>query len=74
MSKTSNKITESYKNRKYSFEEKSDDNKIVLQIGEKSIEVFKKSNGYYSLYLPYSTYTSVSELAKKVIDAVPGFS
>jgi hypothetical protein len=74
MSKTPNKITETYKNSKFSFEEKPDDNKIIVQVGGKSIEVIKKGNRYYSIYLPYSTYPSVSELAKKVIDVVPGFS
>jgi hypothetical protein len=74
MSKTSNKVNESYKNTKFSFEEKHEDNKIVLQIGGKSIEVVKRDNGYYSAYLPYGTYPSVSELAKDVIDFVSGFS
>lgn len=74
MSKTSNKVTESHKNIKFSFEEKPDDNKIVLQIGGKSIEVVKKGAGYYSVLLPYATYPSLSELAKKIIDFVPGFS
>jgi hypothetical protein len=74
MSKTSNKVNEIYKNSKFAFEEKPDDNKIVLQIGGKSIEVVKRGNGYYSAYLPYATYPSVAELAKNVIDFVPGFS
>jgi hypothetical protein len=74
MSKTSNKVTESYKNNKFSFEEKPGDNKIVLQIGGKSIGVLKKGNRYHSVYLPYSTYPSVSALAKKVVDVVSGFS
>jgi hypothetical protein len=74
MSKTPNKVTETYKNRNISFEEKPDNNKIVVQIGEKSIEVIRKGDRYYSLYLPYATHSSVSELAKNIIDRVPGFS
>lgn len=75
MSKTSNKVTESYKNTKFSFEEKPNDkNKIVLHIGGKSIEVVKRDNGYYSAYLPYGIYPSVSALVKDVIDFVSGFS
>lgn len=74
MSKTSNKVNESYKNTKFSFEEKHDDNKIVLHIGDKSIEVVKRYNGYYSAYLPYGIYPSVSALAKDIIDFVSGFS
>ncbi len=74
MSESSNKVTEPYKNSKFSFEEKPNDKKIVLQIAGKSIKVVKKDDRYYSIYLPYATYPSVSELAKKVIDFVPGFS
>ncbi len=66
MSKTSNKVDKSYKNTKFSFEEKHDDNKIVLQIGGKSIEDIKRDNRYYSAYLPYGIYSSVSELAKDI--------
>jgi hypothetical protein len=66
MSKTSNKVTKPYKNNIFSFEEKSGDNKIVLQI--------VGLNRYHSVYLPYSTYPSVFGVAKKVVDFVPGFS
>ena len=74
MSKASNKVDESYKNTKFSFEEKHDNNKIILQIGGKSIEVIKRDNRYSSAYLPYGTYPSVSALAKDIIDFVSGFS
>jgi hypothetical protein len=74
MSKTSNKVTEFYKNNKFSFEEKPGDNKNVLQIGGKSVEVLKKGNSYHSVYLLYSTYPPVSALAKKVVDVVLGFN
>ncbi len=73
MSKTPNNVTETYKNRNISFEEKPDDNKIVVQIGEKSIEVDKKDNRYSSVYLPYATYPSPSTLARKVVTLSPGF-
>ena len=66
MSNTSNKVNETYKNTRLSFEEKPDHNKIILQIGEKSIEVIKKDDEFYSSYLLYNTYPSVSELTKKV--------
>ena len=71
MSKTPNKVAESYKNSKFSFEEKLDDNKIELRIGGKSFEVVKKGDRYSSVYLPYGTYPSVSALAKKVANVVP---
>jgi hypothetical protein len=74
MSKTPNKVTETYKNRNISFEEKPDDNKIVVQIGGKSIEVDKKGNRYSSVYLPYAIYPSASALTRKVVTLSPGFS
>ena len=74
MSKTPNNVTETYKIRKFSFEEKPDDNKIVVQIGEKSIEVVKEGDRYSSVCLPYATYPSVSALARKVATLSPGFS
>lgn len=74
MSKTSNKTTESYKNSKFSLEEKPDDNKIVIQIGGKSIEVVKEDDRYTSVYLPYATYSSVSALTRNVETLSSGFS
>ena len=57
VSETSDKVTESYKNSKFSFEEKPYDKKIVLQIAGKSIKVVKKMiDIIQSIYLMLPTH------------------
>ena len=71
MSRMFNNIDESYKNKKFSFEGKSKDKKIVSTIKGKSIDI-KKGNNYYSFYFSYHIHPQVTKLARKVINNIPG--
>ena len=46
----------------------------TIKIGDTTVEVAMADDGRYSTpYLPYTDYDSLMELAKDVIDSVPGF-
>ncbi len=61
-----------YKGKKIIIKDKE---QPLVEIDGKPIRIFYNENKEYETnYLPYTTYKSILDLCKSVIDNVPGFS